>query len=139
MVAVLALMIILTIAIMAAPALAADGSPPTGASEVVAAGSVVEPQQMWAWLVSLAVPFVTGLIVRKSWPNLAKLGVALGVSAFIGVMTVVVQGEWGGGAWVIVAGCFAVGQATFATIVNPTPLKDWLYSLLNHDPKPATS
>ena len=139
-VAVLALVIILAIAIMAAPALAADGSPPTGASEVAqTTGAPFQAQQLWGLLVSIAVPFVTGILVRKSYSRWLKTAVAFVVSGVVAVVTIWVSGKWGGGAWAIVFACFGVGQLTFYAIVDKVPgLKAWLYGLLNTDPAVVT-
>ncbi len=88
----------------------------------------VEANQLWALLVSVAVPFVTGLLVRRSWAKWQKALVAFVLAAVIGAVTTYVAGNWNGDVWVIVLACFGAAQTTFYLVVNNVPgLKQWLY------------
>jgi hypothetical protein len=94
-------------------------------------------EQIVALLVSILVPFVTGLLVRKSYAKWVKALVAFVLAAAVALVTTWVTGQWDGLdlAGVLLA-CYGVGQVTFFLIVDRVPgLKDWLQGLLNRDPK----
>lgn len=91
--------------------------------------------QLWAILIGVAVPFVTGLLVRKSYAKWLKALVAFFLAAVVGVVGVYLAGDWDGGAAAIILAVYGASQVTFWAVVNAVPgLKDWLYSLLNRDP-----
>ncbi|MBN1459826.1 MAG: hypothetical protein JXA57_09820 [Armatimonadetes bacterium] len=117
---VLALVLILAIA------------PVAMAAEDAGTAVPIEAQQLWGLLVSVAVPFVTGLLVRKGYAKWLKALISFVLAAAVGVVTTYVTGNWGGGAWVIVLACYGAAQTTFWLVVDRVPgLKEWLYSHLN--------
>jgi hypothetical protein len=121
----LALVIILAVMLGVAPMAFA-------AADDAGATIPVEAQQLWGLLVAVAVPFVTGLLVRKTYPKWTKALIAFILAAAIGVGTTLVTGNWGGGAWVIVLACYGAAQTTFWVVVERVPgLKDWLLSHFN--------
>jgi peptidoglycan/LPS O-acetylase OafA/YrhL len=95
-------------------------------------GATAPQQLLWA-LMSIAVPFVTGLMVRKSYPKWLKALVAFILAAGVGVGTVYATGGWSGDAWVIVLACFGVAQVTFLGVIETFGIKDWLYGQVNAD------
>jgi hypothetical protein len=118
----LVLVLILALAMVIAPvAFAATGDdtgPPVS----------IEANQLWAMLVSVAVPFVTGLLVRRSWAKWQKALIAFALAGLVGVVTTYVSGNWSGDVWVIVLACFGAAQTTFYLVVDRVPgLKQWLY------------
>ena len=127
----LALVIILVVMLAVAPvALAAADDAGTAVP--------IEAQQLWGLLVAVAVPFVTGLLVRKGYAKWLKALIAFILAAAVGVVTTYVTGNWGGGVWVIVLACYGAAQTTFWVIVEQVPgLKDWLYGHFNAQPAEA--
>jgi hypothetical protein len=123
-VALLALLLMLALLVFAPVALAATPAGP---------GPEAPQQLLWA-LMSIAVPFVTGLLVRKSYAKWLKALLAAVLAAGVGVGTVYATGGWSGDAWVIVLACYGVAQVTFLGIVELFGLKPWLYGHLNADP-----
>ncbi|MBN1461311.1 MAG: hypothetical protein JXA57_17425 [Armatimonadetes bacterium] len=118
---VLALVLILAIAPVAMAAAEDAGTPVP-----------IEAQQLWGLLVAVAVPFVTGLLVRKTYPKWLKAVIAFILAAAVGVVTTYVTGNWGGGTWVIVFACYGAAQTTFWLIVDRIPgLRDWLLEHFN--------
>lgn len=98
----------------------------------------IEAQQLWGLLVAVAVPFVTGLLVRKTYAKWLKAVIAFVLAAAVGVVTTYVTGNWGGGVWVIVLACYGAAQTTFWLIVDRVPgLKSWLYDQFNREPRVA--
>ena len=97
---------------------------------------LVAVNQLWALLVSIAVPFVVGLLTRKSYQKWVKVFVAFVLSAVVGVVSSYLAGQWNGGVFVVILACYGTGQVTFWLIVSAVPgLKDWLYGMFNRDPK----
>ena len=87
----------------------------------------------WSLLVGLAVPFVTGLLIKASWPAWGKALVCAVFSAAVGLGTILISGEvkftWTN-ALVIIAAVIGAANVSFRYIVDRVPgLKDWLYSL----------
>ena len=98
----------------------------------------IEAQQLWGLLIAVAVPFVTGLLVRKGYAKWLKALVAFLLAAAVGVVTTYVSGNWGGGVWVIVLACYGAAQTTFWLVVDRVPgLKAWLYATFNKEPATA--
>jgi hypothetical protein len=94
--------------------------------------------QMLLMLISVAVPFVTGVLMRKSWPSWLKTLTAAVLAAGVGVGTVYATGGWTGDAWLIVVACYGVAQVTFTEVLRRLPkVQAWLYGFLNADPDPA--
>ena len=115
---VIVLVLVLAIAPMAFAATGDDAGAPVS----------IEANQLWGLLVSVAVPFVTGLLVRRSWAKWAKALVAFVLAGLVGIVTTYVSGNWSGDVWVIVLACFGAAQTTFYLVVNNVPgLKEWLY------------
>ena len=124
----LALVIILVLMLAIAPVALAAG-------DDAGVSVPIEAQQLWGLLVAVAVPFVTGLLVRKGYAKWLKALVAFLLAAAVGVVTTYVSGNWGGGVWVIVLACYGAAQTTFWLIVDRVPgLKTWLYETFNRDP-----
>jgi hypothetical protein len=91
-----------------------------------------EAQAAWGLLVAALVPFVTGLLVKKTYSKLMKSLVAFMLAAIVGVVTVYVSGQWDGDAWAIVLACYAVAQVVFWAVIEKVPgLKEWLLSHFN--------
>ena len=102
------------------------------AAEEAGAAVPIEAQQLWGLLVAMAVPFVTGLLVRKGYAKWLKALIALVLAAVVGVVTTYVTGNWSGDVWVIVLACYGAAQTTFWLVVDRVPgLKDWLLSHFN--------
>jgi hypothetical protein len=82
--------------------------------------------------VGLLVPFVTGLLVKKSFASWLKFLVALITSAVVGIGAVAIAGDFNLGSGYTVATIGAVigaSQASFWFILTRVPgLKDWLMS-----------
>jgi hypothetical protein len=118
----LVLVLMLALALVVAPvALAATGDDPDPPVSIAA-------NQLWAMLVAVAVPFVTGLLVRRSWAKWVKALTAFVLAGLVGVVTTYVSGNWNGDVWVIVLACFGAAQTTFYLVVDRVPgLKQWLY------------
>ncbi|MBN1459236.1 MAG: hypothetical protein JXA57_06855 [Armatimonadetes bacterium] len=118
----LALLVIIMLMLGVAPvALADDGSE-----------NLLAANQLWGLLVAAAVPFVTGLLARKTWPKWSKALTAFLLAAVVGVVTTYLTGNWGGGAWVIVLACYGAAQTVFWVVVEGVPgLKEWLLSHFN--------
>lgn len=92
----------------------------------------IEAQQLWALLVSVAVPFVTGLLVRKGYAKWLKALIAFTLAAVVGLVATYISGNWSGDVWVIVLACYGAAQTTFWLVVDQVPgLKDWLLSHFN--------
>lgn len=107
------------------------------AAEDAGAAVPIEAQQLWGLLVAVAVPFVTGLLVRKGYAKWLKALVAFILAAVVGIVTTYVTGNWSGDVWVIVLACYGAAQTTFWLVVNSVPgLKDWLYQTFNKDGAP---
>lgn len=93
------------------------------------------PQQLLLVSISIAVPFVTGILTRKSYPSWLKALLTAVFSVGIGVATVYATGGWVGGAWLIVAACYLAAQTTFSQVIKKMPrVQAWLYGFLNADP-----
>jgi peptidoglycan/LPS O-acetylase OafA/YrhL len=91
--------------------------------------------QLWGLLVAAAVPFVTGLLVRKSYRWWLKALIAAGLAAAVGVVSTYLAGAWSGDVWQFILECYGVAMAVFVTVIQNVPgLKDKLYGLLNKDP-----
>lgn len=88
----------------------------------------IAASQLWGLLVSIAVPFVVGLLATKAWPKWAKTVTAFVLSAIVGLVTTYVSGKWSGDVWVIVLACYGTAQTTFWLIVERWGIKDWLLS-----------
>ncbi len=96
-------------------------------------------KELWALLVSFLVPFVTGLLVRKSYQKWIKALIAFVLAAIVGSVGALLAGAWNGSVPLMILACFGAAQTTFWLIVNPIPgLKEWLYAQFNRDcpPKP---
>jgi predicted Na+-dependent transporter len=90
---------------------------------------------LWALLVSILVPFVTGLLVRKSYSKWVKTLVAFVLAAIVGTVTTWLAGKWSDDLPVVILACFGAAQTTFWIIVNQVPgLKVWLMAQFNRDP-----
>lgn len=124
--AMVALGVALVVILAVAPvALAGTGAEDPG-------GWTVQANQLWGLLVSAIVPFVTGLLVRRSWARWLKALIAFVLSAVVGVATVYLSGEWSGGALAIVLACYGAAQFVFWTVVDQVPgLKPWLLGHFN--------
>jgi hypothetical protein len=87
----------------------------------------------WSLLVGLAVPFVTGLLVKASWPAWGKALVCVVFSAGVGLGTFLISGEvefTGANVLVIVAAVIGAANVSFRYIVDKVPgLKEWLYGV----------
>jgi hypothetical protein len=95
---------------------------------------VESPQQLLLVLVSIAVPFVTGILMRKSYPSWLKALLTAVLAVGIGVATVYATGGWAGGAWLIVVACYTVAQTTFTQVIARLPkVQAWLYGFFNAD------
>jgi hypothetical protein len=124
--ALLALLLVLVLLVFAPVVLAA--------SDVATTPGPEASQQLLWGLMAIAVPFVTGLVMRKSYAKWLKALLALILAAGVGVGTVYATGGWSGDAWVIVLACYGVAQMTFLGIIEGFGLKPWLYGHLNADP-----
>ena len=87
----------------------------------------------WSLLVGLAVPFVTGLLVKASWPTWMRALVCVVFSAVVGLGTIVISGQvefsWAN-SLLITAAVVGSANVSFRYIVDRVPgLKDWLYSV----------
>jgi hypothetical protein len=77
--------------------------------------------QLWAMLIGLLVPFVAGLLMKKSWASAWKFLIALVTAAVVGVGSVAVAGDLHLGAdyvVVTIGAVLAAGQASFYFIVD---------------------
>lgn len=121
-----ALLLILVLLLALAPvALAATGEDTTTSSLY----------QVWALLASAAIPFVTGLLVRKSWAWWWKALIAAGLAVAVGAVSAYFAGAWSGDVWKFILACYAVSSGVFVTVVSNVPgLKEKLYATFNKDP-----
>jgi hypothetical protein len=91
--------------------------------------------QLQAMLISIAVPFVVGLLIKASWADWKKFSVAVALSAAVGVVTVWVNGGLvltATGWAVTIVACIGASQVTFKYILNRLPkLKAWLEGHFN--------
>lgn len=92
------------------------------------------------WLivvVGILIPFVTGLLVKRSWPQGVKVVIAFVVSAIVGAGTVYLSNGWEGELGTTILLCFGAGQFWFWLLVKAVPgLNEWLQSHFIRD-KPA--
>lgn len=97
---------------------------------------VDSPQNLLLVLISVAVPFATGILVRKSYPSWLKALLTVILSGAIGVATVYATGGWTGEAWLIVGACLLAAQTTFNQVIAKLPkVQAWLYGFFNSDPQ----
>lgn len=130
------LVVLLALLVVIVPvALAADAAAPPGAVVLPDEPTApVDAAGFWGLLVSVFVPFFVSLCVRKSYPNWIKALIAFVVAGMVGVVTVRLSNNWGGGAWLIVGSCYGVAYGVFLHFVKRVPgLEAWLLGHFNHD------
>lgn len=89
----------------------------------------VNASAYYAYIVALAVPFVTGYISRASWSTWAKFGIALGLSLAIGAVTITLTGNDWKWEWSVpfLLSIVAAAEVYFRAFVDAIPgLKLWL-------------
>ncbi len=84
-------------------------------------------------IVSILVPFVTGLLVRRSYPKIVKALIAFVLAAAVGAFVTYQAGGFQGDIWTAIMACYGAGQVTFWLVVERAGIKDWLLSHFNAD------
>ena len=89
----------------------------------------VNASAYYAYIVTLAVPFVTGYISRANWSTWAKFGIAAGLSLVIGTVTIALTGNDWKWEWSVpfLLSIIAASEISFRAFVDAIPgLKAWL-------------
>jgi hypothetical protein len=98
---------------------------------------------IWPMVAGLVIPFVVGFLSRKSWKPWAKALLTVGISAAVGVCSVVFGGEiefTTTNTILIVSATVGAAATSFWAIVRNVPgLQEWLYSVGISDKKVEAS